>query len=215
MSPGPQPEGDGIRDVDMDLEHGPQRLQVARSGAEQGPKSADVEEDASSSVDDNSGPRMRGLGGRGVGKGRTGETPERRKPTTEALSPVAGDIHEVDAWSPIVGNGPRWVEDSGLVGLGLEYSHMRVIPPPTSLYLHPGSRFIGTQQSERQRYDVEVQIKHVDLRESFLCGYLRIQGELLPNICLTCFCLGDLPYPNIRPTRARFNQRPSHLNNLL
>jgi glucose-induced degradation protein 4 len=25
-------------------------------------------------------------------------------------------------------------------------------------------------------YDVQVEIKHVDLRESFLCGYLRIQG---------------------------------------
>lgn len=27
-------------------------------------------------------------------------------------------------------------------------------------------------------YDVQVEIKHVDLKESFLCGYLRIQGAL-------------------------------------
>lgn len=54
-----------------------------------------------------------------------------------------------------------------------------MIPSPPSIYLRPGSRFLGTQQSERQVYDVQVEIKHVDLRESFLCGYLRIQGAWL------------------------------------
>ncbi len=34
--------------------------------------------------------------------------------------------------------------------------------------------------SERQVYDVQVEIKHVDMRESFLCGYLRIQGKKSP-----------------------------------
>ncbi|KAK3306838.1 vacuolar import and degradation protein-domain-containing protein [Chaetomium strumarium] len=192
MSPGPQPEGVGIRDADMDLEHGHQRLQIARSGAEEGQKSTDVDEDTSSSVDDTSGPVVPGRGRGEVAKGRAGATPDRRKPTTEVPLPVAGAIHEVDAWSPVVGNGPRWVEDSGLVGLGLEYSHMRVIPPPTSLYLHPGSRFVGTQQSERQRYDVEVQIKHVDLRESFLCGYLRIQGLTNDHPTLTTYFEGEI-----------------------
>jgi hypothetical protein len=50
-------------------------------------------------------------------------------------------------------------------------------PILASSHLRPGSRFHGTQQSERQVYDVQVEIKHVDLRESFLCGYLRIQGQ--------------------------------------
>ncbi|KAK4233890.1 vacuolar import and degradation protein-domain-containing protein [Achaetomium macrosporum] len=192
MSPGPQPEGDGIRDVDMDLEQQSQQIQISRSGAQEGQKSADVDEDMSSSVDDSSGHGIPGRGKREVAKRTVGETPGRRKTTTEALSPVAGDIHEADAWSPIVGKGPRWVEDSGLVGLGLEYSHMRVIPPPTSLYLQPGSRFVGTQQSERQRYDVEVQIKHVDMRESFLCGYLRIQGLTNDHPTLTTYFEGEI-----------------------
>lgn len=54
----------------------------------------------------------------------------------------------------------------------------KVIPSAPSSYLRSGSRFHGTQQSERQVYDVQVEIKHVDMRESFLCGYLRIQGTL-------------------------------------
>jgi glucose-induced degradation protein 4 len=53
-----------------------------------------------------------------------------------------------------------------------------VIPVSPSSFLRPGSRFHGTQQSERQIYNVDVEIKHVDLRDSFLCGYLRIQGTI-------------------------------------
>lgn len=47
----------------------------------------------------------------------------------------------------------------------------------TTSFLHPGSKFRGTQQSDRQVYDVQVEIKDVDLAESFLCGYLKIQGK--------------------------------------
>ena len=54
---------------------------------------------------------------------------------------------------------------------------LKSIPLCPSSYLRPGSKFRGTQQSERQVYDVQVEIKHVDMRESFLCGYLRIQGK--------------------------------------
>lgn len=46
----------------------------------------------------------------------------------------------------------------------------------TSSFLRPGSKFHGTQQSDRQVYNVQVEIKDVDMDESFLCGYLRIQG---------------------------------------
>lgn len=52
----------------------------------------------------------------------------------------------------------------------------QLLPSSPSSRLRPGSKFRGTQQSERQVYDVQVEIKHVDMRESFLCGYLRIQG---------------------------------------
>lgn len=50
-------------------------------------------------------------------------------------------------------------------------------PTTATSFLRPGSRFHGTQQSERQVYEVQVEIKNVDMRESFLCGYLRIQGD--------------------------------------
>lgn len=56
----------------------------------------------------------------------------------------------------------------------------QVIPSSPSSFLRAGTRFTGTQQSERQVYDVQVEIKYVDIRESFLCGYLRIQGTFCP-----------------------------------
>lgn len=79
-------------------------------------------------------------------------------------------------------DAPAWGgADTSMLGMGYEYADPRVAPISPSTYLRPGSRFHGTQQSERQRYDVQVEIKHVDLRESFLCGYLRIQGWSSPS----------------------------------
>lgn len=45
--------------------------------------------------------------------------------------------------------------------------------------LRPGSKFRGTQQSDASRYSVEVDIKTVDMSESSICGYLKIDGEHL------------------------------------
>lgn len=181
MSPGPQPE-DAARDVDMG--HEPEDMLVERDDAGERHKPADADEEMSRVGDEAAqggavgGSRGAVASGSREGARATttlGGPPGRRKSGTERPSPVVGDVQEVDVWAP-AGSGPRWVEDSGLVGLGLEYSHMRVITSAPSLYLQPGSRFVGTQQSERQRYDVEVEIKHVDMRESFMCGYLKIQG---------------------------------------
>lgn len=44
------------------------------------------------------------------------------------------------------------------------------------LGLLPGAKFVGKQQSGRAKYDVEVQIKNVDIAKAFLCGYLKITG---------------------------------------
>lgn len=35
--------------------------------------------------------------------------------------------------------------------------------------------------SDKQVYNVDVEIKHVDIAESYLCGYLRIQGQSFPS----------------------------------
>ena len=51
-----------------------------------------------------------------------------------------------------------------------------MIPNFTSSFLRAGSKFTGTQQSDRQNYKVEIEIKSVDMNESELCGYLRIEG---------------------------------------
>ncbi|KAI9203812.1 vacuolar import and degradation protein-domain-containing protein [Polychytrium aggregatum] len=52
-------------------------------------------------------------------------------------------------------------------------------------HLYSGSRFQGTQKSGRCSYNVTVQIQHVDLDTSFLCGYLHIEGltEEWPTLC--------------------------------
>ena len=169
MSPGPQAEG-AAHDI---MGHEPTGSVRPRNDPVETHKPTDADEEMSP-VADETVRADRGSVTEGTNR-RTGEAPSRRKSRTEQLSPVAGELQERDVWGP-TGRGPRWVEDSGLIGLGLEYSHMRVIPTPPSLYLQPGSRFVGTQQSERQQYEVEVEIKHVDMRQSFLCGYLKIQG---------------------------------------
>ncbi|KAL3961549.1 hypothetical protein ACCO45_003072 [Purpureocillium lilacinum] len=76
--------------------------------------------------------------------------------------------------------------------MGSDVPNLRAIPTLPSSYLRPGSKFHGTQQSERQVYDVQVEIKHVDMRESFLCGYLRIQGLTEDHPTLTTFFEGEI-----------------------
>ncbi|KAJ4855838.1 vacuolar import and degradation domain-containing protein [Trichoderma camerunense] len=71
-------------------------------------------------------------------------------------------------------------------------TNLRKIPISPSSFLRPGSKFRGTQQSERQVYEVQVEIKHVDLRESFLCGYLRIQGLTEDHPTLTTYFEGEI-----------------------
>lgn len=72
------------------------------------------------------------------------------------------------------------------------YPTLRAKPFAPSAFLRPGSQFHGTQQSERHVYEVQVEIKHVDLRESFLCGYLRIQGLTPDHPTLTTYFEGEI-----------------------
>ncbi|KAG0222515.1 GID complex subunit 4, VID24 [Actinomortierella wolfii] len=48
--------------------------------------------------------------------------------------------------------------------------------PTTTFHLYPGSRFKGKQISGNNSYEVIVDIKHVSLQDSSLCGYLHING---------------------------------------
>ncbi|GFF39648.1 glucose-induced degradation protein 4 homolog [Aspergillus udagawae] len=76
--------------------------------------------------------------------------------------------------------------------LSYEFTNVRLLPNYTSSYLRPGSKFTGTQQSDRQVYNVDVEIKHVDMAESYLCGYLRIQGLTEDHPTLTTFFEGEI-----------------------
>ncbi|KAL5336938.1 vacuolar import and degradation protein-domain-containing protein [Aspergillus crustosus] len=76
--------------------------------------------------------------------------------------------------------------------LSYEFSNIRLLPNYTSSFLRPGSKFTGTQQSDRQVYNVDVEIKHVDMAESYLCGYLRIQGLTEDHPTLTTFFEGEI-----------------------
>lgn len=106
-----------------------------------------------------------------------------------------------DIPSPISADGEKHDErelsalhstDLGSPSLSYDFSNVRLIPSPTSPFFRAGSRFHGTQQSERQVYEVQVEIKHVDMRESFLCGYLRIQGLTPDHPTLTTYFEGEL-----------------------
>ncbi|KAH8649945.1 vacuolar import and degradation protein-domain-containing protein [Xylariales sp. PMI_506] len=89
-------------------------------------------------------------------------------------------------------HGRRIQDDYTAPSMGYEWSNVRISPTTTSSYLRPGSKFTGTQQSERQIYEVQVELKYVDLRESFLCGYLKIQGLTEDNPTLTTYFEGEI-----------------------
>ncbi|CEO58852.1 Putative Vesicle-mediated transporter Vid24 [Penicillium brasilianum] len=76
--------------------------------------------------------------------------------------------------------------------LRYEFSNVRLLPNHSSSYLRSGSRFVGTQMSDKQVYNVDVEIKHVDMAESYLCGYLRIQGLTEDHPTLTTFFEGEI-----------------------
>lgn len=65
--------------------------------------------------------------------------------------------------------------------------YLQLLPNHSSSFLRAGSKFVGTQQSDCRTYNVDVEIKHVDMAESFLCGYLRIQGTLSFDFVLLVF----------------------------
>jgi len=62
---------------------------------------------------------------------------------------------------------------------------------PRSL-LFNGSRFVGSQKSKGNCYDVEVVLQHVDEENEYLCGYLMIKGLTDDYPHLTTFFHGEI-----------------------
>ncbi|KAK4212710.1 glucose-induced degradation protein 4 [Rhypophila decipiens] len=197
MSPGPQ--ADGSFDIDMGREaegivtgqnHGEDRHKLADEDDIMLPvdtRHSNLENTNEADGDINTTPTATSssTSAQGAGNSRRGKAPEVESPAT-----AVGDLVDEMDLGDSVGSFP--IEDSGLVGMGYELMHRRLIPTSPSSYLRPGSKFTGTQQSERQRYDVQVEIKNVDMRESFLCGYLRIQGLTDDHPTLTTYFEGEI-----------------------
>lgn len=58
--------------------------------------------------------------------------------------------------------------------------------------LYSGSKFSGCQKSKGNSYDVEVALQHVDIKNSYLCGYLKIKGLTEEYPTLTTFFDGEI-----------------------
>ncbi|OBT64299.1 hypothetical protein VE03_06750 [Pseudogymnoascus sp. 23342-1-I1] len=113
-----------------------------------------------------------------------------QRASVEMLSPVSveekGEEKEQEA--PVLRRSYAGSSPS----MSYEFSNVRLKPSSPSSFLRSGSQFRGTQHSERQVYEVQVEIKHVDMRESSLCGYLRIQGLTEDHPTLTTYFEGEI-----------------------
>lgn len=76
--------------------------------------------------------------------------------------------------------------------LGDPFPLVRFLPNSSSSYLKPGARFTGVQSSDTQRYEVTVDLQHVDMESSFLCGYLKIRGLTDQHPTLTTYFEGEM-----------------------
>jgi hypothetical protein len=99
---------------------------------------------------------------------------------------------ESSAGSPTSQTSSVTSTSSTCSSLSHEFSNVRLVPNHTCSFLRAGSRFEGTQESDHQVYNVHVEIKHVDMAESYLCGYLRIQGLTEEHPTLTTFFEGEI-----------------------
>ncbi|KAF8418018.1 vacuolar import and degradation protein [Tirmania nivea] len=86
-------------------------------------------------------------------------------------------------------------ESHSPLSLSHEYSTTRLLPSISCSFLRPGARFVGKQSCDSQQYEVQVDLKHVDMSESFLCGYLRIKGLTDNHPTLTTYFEAEMIGP--------------------
>nr|CAB3249010.1 glucose-induced degradation protein 4 homolog [Phallusia mammillata] len=65
-------------------------------------------------------------------------------------------------------------------------------PDIINTLLYNGSKFKGHQRSKGNYYDVEVTLQHVDLDNSYVCGYLKISGLTEEFPTMTTFFDGEI-----------------------
>ncbi|CAF9909919.1 hypothetical protein IMSHALPRED_008506 [Imshaugia aleurites] len=110
----------------------------------------------------------------------------------ESPSSLHADEKEVEQIQPSVSTSSA-LDLYYSIRFGIESN--RLIQTHTSSMLRAGSKFRGTQQSDSQKYTVEVDIKTVDMCESFICGYLKIEGLTPEHATLTTFFEGEIIGP--------------------
>lgn len=76
-----------------------------------------------------------------------------------------------------------------------EHQHQDMLPETYSI-LRCGSKFRGFQRSGKSRYRVEVELHHVDLAKSFMCGYLNITGLTEDHENLTTYFDAEMIGPD-------------------
>lgn len=73
-----------------------------------------------------------------------------------------------------------------------DFSRRRLRPQYPSATFQPYAKFKGTQQSDRQIYNVEVTILTVDIEQASMSGYLQICGLTPDHPTLTTFFTGEI-----------------------
>lgn len=86
------------------------------------------------------------------------------------------------------------------------FSNLRLSTRYPCSLLHPGSKFEGTQHSDRQVYNVTVSILTVDIPQCTLSGYLKIEGLTPDHPTLTTFFRGEI----IGGPNQRYDFRTNH-----
>jgi hypothetical protein len=112
-------------------------------------------------------------------------------PTPMTTTDDGTDDHRASQPSPLSTTAPASLPLAASQ-LTWPFPAQRFLPNSSSSLLRPGSRFRGSQTSDRQQYEVEVELQHVDMRESFMCGYLRIQGLTEDHPSLTTYFEGEI-----------------------
>lgn len=81
-----------------------------------------------------------------------------------------------------------YIDLSNIVPSLSKHRHLGIVTD----FLTDGSTFTGTQKSKSDSYDVNVKIQHVDVENSFLCGYLCINHLTKDHPSLTTFFEGEI-----------------------
>jgi hypothetical protein len=100
----------------------------------------------------------------------------------EPFTPPGDNESVVASPEPESAPAPRISPLDDLIGDPFPRSRYR--PNSTCSFLRPGAKFSGNQRSDKSEYAVDIVIQHVDMAESYMCGYLSIRGltREFPNL---------------------------------